>query len=73
MFLCLMWSLFRPASCVLQACLSRIASTYQLMHLVNERAHTKYDSTNPIHEQKLLKVQSIHSFVQNAYLIHVYD
>lgn len=49
-------SLKRPASCVLQACLSRIASTYQLMHLVNERAHTKYDSTNPIHEQKLLKL-----------------
>lgn len=43
------------------------------MHLVNERAHTKYDSTNPIHEQKLLKVQTIHSFVQNVYLIHVYD
>ncbi|CDH52820.1 elmo domain-containing protein 2 [Lichtheimia corymbifera JMRC:FSU:9682] len=49
-------SLKRPAACVLHACLSRIASTYQLMHLVNERAHTKYDSTNPLHEQKLLKL-----------------
>ena len=68
---CLLFTVFRPAACVLQVCLSRIASTYQLMHYINERAHTKYDSTNPIHEQKLLKVQSIHSLL--FYKINVYS
>ncbi|KAI8394036.1 ELMO/CED-12 family-domain-containing protein [Radiomyces spectabilis] len=41
---------------VLRACLLRIAKTYQLAHEINERTQVKYDSTNPLHEQKLLKL-----------------
>ncbi|KAF7727272.1 ELMO domain-containing protein 2 [Apophysomyces ossiformis] len=44
------------AAKVLRVCLVRIAETYRLACEINERAHTKYDSTNPLHEQKLLKL-----------------
>ncbi|KAG0173260.1 ELMO domain-containing protein 2 [Apophysomyces sp. BC1034] len=45
-----------PAVQVLRICLVRITETYRLTREINERAHTKYDSTNPLHEQKLLKL-----------------
>ncbi|KAG0336166.1 hypothetical protein BG000_006859 [Podila horticola] len=38
----------------LQYALDRIASTHQLAREINQRVHTKYDSTNPTHERKLL-------------------
>ncbi|KAG0336426.1 ELMO domain-containing protein 1 [Podila humilis] len=40
----------------LQYALDRIASTHQLARDINQRVHTKYDSTNPAHERKLLLV-----------------
>ncbi|KAG2220480.1 hypothetical protein INT45_011484, partial [Circinella minor] len=45
-----------PVGRVLCSSLSRISETYSLTIQINERASTKYDSTNPIHEQKLLKL-----------------
>ncbi|KAI9302460.1 ELMO/CED-12 family-domain-containing protein [Cunninghamella echinulata] len=47
-----------PEAQVLKACLKKIVATNQLTREVNENAHTKYDSTNIIHEQKLLKLWS---------------
>ncbi|KAF9026797.1 hypothetical protein BGZ52_005685 [Haplosporangium bisporale] len=38
----------------LQYSLDRIASTHQLAREINQRVHTKYDSTNQTHERKLL-------------------
>ncbi|KAF9899268.1 ELMO domain-containing protein 1, partial [Lobosporangium transversale] len=38
----------------LQYALEKIALTHQLAREINQRAHTKYDSTNPAHERKLM-------------------
>ncbi|KAF9581716.1 hypothetical protein BGW38_001165 [Lunasporangiospora selenospora] len=38
----------------LQYALSRIASTHQLAGEINQRVHTKFDTTNVVHERKLL-------------------
>ncbi|KAF8982168.1 hypothetical protein BGZ46_001704 [Entomortierella lignicola] len=38
----------------LQYALERIASTHQLAREINQRVNTKYDSTNPAHERKLM-------------------
>ncbi|CAO3565022.1 unnamed protein product [Mortierella alpina] len=43
-----------PAAKKLQYALDRVASTHQLAREINQRIHTKYDSTNPTHERKLL-------------------
>ncbi|KAG0368435.1 hypothetical protein BGX24_002833 [Mortierella sp. AD032] len=47
-------SLSTPAARKLQYALERVASTHQLAREINQRVHTKYDSTNPAHERKLL-------------------
>ncbi|KAK5809494.1 ELMO/CED-12 family-domain-containing protein [Linnemannia elongata] len=44
----------RPAARKLQYALERVASTHQLAREINQRVHTKYDSTNPAHERKLM-------------------
>ncbi|KAF9429694.1 hypothetical protein BGZ94_009845 [Podila epigama] len=44
----------RLAAKKFQYALDRIASTHQLAREINQRVHTKYDSTNPTHERKLL-------------------
>ncbi|CAO3597997.1 unnamed protein product [Absidia cylindrospora] len=49
-------TLSSPEARVLRGCLTRIAATYQLTRDINERAHTKFDSTNQVHEKKLLKL-----------------
>ncbi|KAI8099735.1 ELMO/CED-12 family-domain-containing protein [Halteromyces radiatus] len=49
-------TLSSPEAQVLKACLVQIAATYQLTREINERAHTKFDGTNQLHEQKLLKL-----------------
>ncbi|KAI8336785.1 ELMO/CED-12 family-domain-containing protein [Chlamydoabsidia padenii] len=49
-------TLSSPQARVLRGCLLQIAATYQLTRDINERAHTKYDSTDNLHEQKLLKL-----------------
>ncbi|KAG0356358.1 ELMO/CED-12 family-domain-containing protein [Gamsiella multidivaricata] len=43
-----------PAARKLQYALEKVASTHQLAREINQRAHTKYDSTNPAHERKLM-------------------
>jgi hypothetical protein len=45
-----------PAARKLQYALERVASTHQLAREINQRVHTKYDSTNPAHERKLMLV-----------------
>ncbi|KAF9082017.1 hypothetical protein BGX23_000193 [Mortierella sp. AD031] len=47
-------SLSTLAAKKLQYALERVASTHQLARDINQRVHTKYDSTNPAHERKLL-------------------
>ncbi|KAF9120703.1 hypothetical protein BGW39_011176 [Mortierella sp. 14UC] len=47
-------SLSTPAARKLRYALERVASTHQLAREINQRVHTKYDSTNPAHERKLL-------------------
>ena len=47
---------YSPIGRVFCSSLSRISETYSLTIQINERASTKYDSTNPVHEQKLLKL-----------------
>ncbi|KAF9134889.1 hypothetical protein BG015_003361, partial [Linnemannia schmuckeri] len=47
-------SLSTPAARKLQYALERVASTHQLAREINQRVHTKYDSTNPAHERKLM-------------------
>ncbi|KAJ3329335.1 ELMO domain-containing protein 2 [Blyttiomyces sp. JEL0837] len=41
---------------VLRASVSVIAASYKLMHDLNARAATKYDSTNKAHERKLMEL-----------------
>ncbi|KAF9174746.1 ELMO domain-containing protein 1 [Mortierella sp. AD011] len=43
-----------PAAKKLQYALDKIASSHQLAREINQRVHTKYDSTNPAHERKLM-------------------
>ncbi|KAG0198307.1 hypothetical protein BGX28_008260 [Mortierella sp. GBA30] len=43
-----------PSARKLQYALDRVASTHHLAREINQRIHTKYDSTNPTHERKLL-------------------
>ncbi|KAF9354784.1 hypothetical protein BGX34_010826 [Mortierella sp. NVP85] len=38
----------------LQYALEKVAATHQLAREINQRVHTKYDSTNPAHEKKLM-------------------
>ncbi|KAF9540864.1 hypothetical protein EC957_003670 [Mortierella hygrophila] len=47
-------SLLTPAARKLRYALERVASTHQLAREINQRVHTKYDSTNPAHERKLM-------------------
>ncbi|CAO3632794.1 unnamed protein product [Cunninghamella blakesleeana] len=47
-----------PEAQVLKACLQKIVATNQLTRDINEHAQTKYDCTNNIHEQKLLRLWS---------------
>ncbi|KAF9122100.1 hypothetical protein BGX30_002206 [Mortierella sp. GBA39] len=47
-------SLSTPAARKLRYALERVASTHQLAREINQRVHTKYDSTNPAHERKLM-------------------
>ncbi|KAF9917587.1 hypothetical protein FBU30_000678, partial [Linnemannia zychae] len=49
-------SLSTPAARKLQYALERVASTHQLAREINQRVHTKYDSTNPAHERKLISL-----------------
>lgn len=46
-----------PAAKKLLYALERVASTHQLAREINQRVHTKYDSTNPTHERKLRLVR----------------
>jgi hypothetical protein len=41
---------------VIQAALSKISQTYELMHLLNARASTRYDSDNVANERQLASV-----------------
>ncbi|KAI9366073.1 ELMO/CED-12 family-domain-containing protein [Zopfochytrium polystomum] len=43
-----------PQALIFRACANTIASSHKLMHELNARAATKYDSTNKLHERKLL-------------------
>ncbi|KAF9111417.1 hypothetical protein BGX27_004962 [Mortierella sp. AM989] len=43
-----------PAAKKLQYALDKIASTHQLAREINQRMQTRYDSTNPAHERKLM-------------------
>ncbi|KAJ1548982.1 hypothetical protein HK405_011834 [Cladochytrium tenue] len=43
-----------PQAIVLRRCAWTIAASYKLMHDLNARAATKYDSSNKTHERKLL-------------------
>ncbi|KAJ3091376.1 ELMO domain-containing protein 2 [Quaeritorhiza haematococci] len=45
-----------PHAIILRQCLSTISATYKLVHELNARAATKYDSTNKLHEKKLLEL-----------------
>ncbi|KAG0284530.1 hypothetical protein BGZ96_011113 [Linnemannia gamsii] len=52
-------SLSTPAARKLQYALERVASTHQLAREINQRVHTKYDTTNPAHERKLMLLWDI--------------
>ncbi|GJJ78553.1 ELMO domain-containing protein [Entomortierella parvispora] len=45
-----------PAAKKLQYAIDRIAATHQLAREINQRVHTKYDSTNNAHEWKLTQL-----------------
>ncbi|TPX44426.1 hypothetical protein SeMB42_g04325 [Synchytrium endobioticum] len=45
-----------PHAVVLRICVNHIGATYHLMHELNARAATKYDSSNKSHERKLLEL-----------------
>ncbi|KAJ3414145.1 hypothetical protein HDV05_007007 [Chytridiales sp. JEL 0842] len=45
-----------PQSLILRSCVTTIASSYKLMHDLNARAATKYDTSNKAHERKLLEL-----------------
>jgi hypothetical protein len=45
-----------PQSITLRSCVTTIAASYKLMHELNTRAATKYDSGNKAHERKLLEL-----------------
>ncbi|KAG0050022.1 hypothetical protein BGZ83_005185 [Gryganskiella cystojenkinii] len=47
---------YTPSAIKLQYAMDRIASTHQLAREINQRVHTKYDSTNPAHERKLMQL-----------------
>lgn len=56
----------RPAARKLQYALERVASTHQLAREINQRVHTKYDSTNPAHERKLMLVSIVACLLSTA-------
>ncbi|KAG0243778.1 hypothetical protein BGW41_001290 [Actinomortierella wolfii] len=52
-------SLQSPAARRLEYAVSRIAASHRLAREINARIHTKYDSTNPTHERKLMTLWSL--------------
>ncbi len=45
-----------PHAAVLVSALVKIGSVHSLLHTLNARACTKYDTSNSLHEKKLLEV-----------------
>lgn len=45
-----------PESVVLESCLRTIATTHRLVHLLNDRAATAFDTTSKQHEKKLIEL-----------------
>ncbi|KAG0260240.1 hypothetical protein DFQ27_003639 [Actinomortierella ambigua] len=52
-------SLQSPAARRLEYAMGRIAASHRLAREINARIHTKYDSTNPTHERKLITLWNL--------------
>ncbi|CAG8679864.1 1329_t:CDS:2, partial [Racocetra persica] len=52
-------SIKTPSAIVLHYCLTQIRASYNLANEINDRATTKFDSNNKLHEKKLLELWNL--------------
>ncbi|KAJ1343989.1 hypothetical protein BSLG_001469 [Batrachochytrium salamandrivorans] len=69
-------SILTPSAIILRACMEKILRSYELMHHLNERAATKYNTVVPYNEIKLMEIWNIlmpHKRLSNRYSLDWQD